>query len=62
MAYEEAEKIQNLHPCNPIKLGMALSNAVWTYEVLKDHGSAYDIADKALKSTFDKIDEIDGDQ
>ena len=59
-AYEEAEKI-DLAPCNPIKLGLALNFSVFNYEVLKDHAKACSLADNALQSALDKIDELEED-
>jgi len=46
-AYNEANLIK-LPPCNPIKLGLALNFSVFHYEVMKDHKSACELADKAL--------------
>ncbi len=59
-AYKEAEEI-NLPPCNPIKLGLALNYSVFNYEVLKDHKKACLLADNALQSALDKIDELEED-
>ena len=57
-AYEQANGI-NLPPCNPIKLGLALNFSVFHYEVMKDHSSACKLADEALQSALDKIDELE---
>ena len=59
-AYEEANQI-TLPPCNPIKLGLALNFSVFHYEVMKNHKSACDLADKALQEALDKIDELEED-
>ena len=59
-AYEEAAEI-NLPACNPIKLGLALNYSVFNYEVLKDHAKACALADDALQSALDKIDELEED-
>ena len=59
-AYGEANEI-TLPPCNPIKLGLALNFSVFHYEVMKDHKSACDLADKALQEALDKIDELEED-
>ena len=59
-AYEEANEI-TLPPCNPIKLGLALNFSVFHYEVMKNHKSACDLADKALQEALDKIDELEED-
>ena len=57
-AYEEATAI-NLPACSPIKLGLALNFSVFNYEVLKDHTKACELADNALQSALDKIDELE---
>merc|ERR1712150_171586 len=57
-AYNEANQI-TLPPCNPIKLGLALNFSVFHYEVMKNHKSACDLADKALQEALDKIDELE---
>ena len=59
-AYEEANGI-DLPACNPIKLGLALNFSVFNYEVLKDHAKACELADNALQSALDKIDELEED-
>ena len=59
-AYEDANKIE-LPACNPIKLGLALNFSVFNYEVLKDHAKACELADNALQSALDKIDELEED-
>ena len=57
-SYEDANNI-TLPPCNPIKLGLALNFSVFHYEVMKNHKSACDLADKALQEALDKIDELE---
>ena len=59
-AYELANAI-DLPACNPIKLGLALNFSVFNYEVLKDHATACQLADNALQSALDKIDELEED-
>ena len=59
-AYQEANEIP-LPACNPIKLGLALNYSVFNYEVIKDHQKACDLADNALQSALDKIDELEED-
>ena len=59
-AYEKANAIE-LPACNPIKLGLALNFSVFNYEVLKDHAKACELADNALQSALDKIDELEED-
>ena len=60
LAYEDANAI-DLPACNPIKLGLALNFSVFNYEVLKDHQTACQLADDALQSALDKIDELEED-
>ena len=60
VAYEQANGI-DLPACNPIKLGLALNYSVFNYEVLKDHAKACELADNALQSALDKIDELEED-
>ena len=57
-AYEDANAI-TLPPCNPIKLGLALNFSVFHYEVMKNHSAACKLADEALQSALDKIDELE---
>jgi 14-3-3 protein epsilon len=59
-AYNEANGIE-LPPCNPIKLGLALNFSVFHYEVMKNHKAACELADSALQSALDKIDELEED-
>jgi len=59
-AYEQANSI-DMAACNPIKLGLALNFSVFNYEVLKDHATACELADNALQSALDKIDELEED-
>ena len=59
-AYEEANDI-DLPACHPIKLGLALNFSVFTYEVLKDRATACQLADNALQSALDRIDELEED-
>jgi 14-3-3 protein epsilon len=56
-AYTEAQKI-NLPPCNSIKLGLALNFSGFYYVVMKDQKRACELAEEALQSALDKIDEI----
>ena len=59
-AYDDANEIA-LPPCNPIKLGLALNFSVFHYEVMKNHAAACKLADEALQSALDKIDELEED-
>ena len=56
-AYTEANGI-TMPPCNPIRLGLALNFSVFYYEVMKDQKRACELAEEALQSALDKIDEI----
>lgn len=47
--------------CDPIKLGLALNFSVFHYEVMKNHKTACELADKALQDALDKIDELEED-
>ena len=58
--YEDANEVE-LAACDPIKLGLALNFSVFHYEVMKNHGQACNLADGALQSALDKIDELEED-
>lgn len=60
-AYQDASAI-SLPPCNPIKLGLALNFSVFYYEVMKDHKQACTLADEALQSALEKIDDLGEDE
>ena len=58
--YEQADKLsKGLNACNPIRLGLALNYSVFHYEVMKNHKSACELADKALQDALEKIDELE---
>ena len=59
-AYDEANAIE-MAPCNPIKLGLALNFSVFHYEVMRNHGKACELADKALQEALEKIDDLEED-
>ena len=59
-AYAEANEVE-LPACNPIKLGLALNFSVFHYEVMKNHSKACELADNALQSALDQIDELGED-
>ena len=59
-AYQEASQL-TLPACNPIKLGLALNQSVFYYEVMKDHKKACQLADDALQQALEKIDELGED-
>ena len=45
-------------PFGPIKLGLALGRATFTYEVMKDHNKAIEIAEKALSEVNEKSNDV----
>ena len=47
-----------LSACNSVRLGLSLNYSVFYYEVIKDHKKAVMLAEVALHSALDKIDEI----
>ena len=55
--YEEAQVVP-LQPCTPTKLSLTLNISVFYYEVLKDQKQAIAIADQALTSALEKIDDL----
>ena len=57
-AYEEADLV-DLPACNLIKLGLALNFSVFHYEVMKNHGKACELADNALQTALERIDELE---
>lgn len=59
-AYNEANQLV-LPACNPIRLGLALNQSVFYYEVMKDHKKACQLADEALQQALEKIDELGED-
>jgi len=58
--YEAAKKLsEDLNPCNPIRLGLALNYSVFYYEVMSNHKVACELGEKALSDALEKIDEVD---
>ena len=58
--YAEADKLsQDLNPCNPIRLGLALNFSVFYYEVMSNHKKACELGEKALSEALEKIDDVD---
>ena len=53
--------IENLNACNPIRLGLALNQSVFFFEIKNDRKKACDIAEKALQEALEKIDDCDED-
>ena len=49
----------NLNPCNPIRLGLALNYSVFYYEVMNQHGKACELGETALTEALEKIDDVD---
>ena len=48
-----------LPPTSPIRLGLALSYAVYAFEMENDKRKALDIAHSAFDNAIDKLDEIE---
>uniref|UniRef100_A0A6B2LG36 14-3-3 domain-containing protein n=1 Tax=Arcella intermedia TaxID=1963864 RepID=A0A6B2LG36_9EUKA len=62
-ATEEARKgVRDLHPCNPIRLGMELSWSVWYYEIMNEPQKALQIAKEAFDSAIERLDELEEEQ
>jgi len=58
--YSEANKLsEDLNPCNPIRLGLALNFSVFYYEVMNNHKQACELGEKALSEALEKIDDVD---
>ena len=47
-----------MQPCSAVKLGLALNQSVFFYEVMKDRAQAIKITDQALNQALSKIDEL----
>lgn len=56
-SYEQANLIP-LQPCSPIKLSISLNLCVFYYEVINDGSKACTIADQALSSALERIDDL----
>ena len=48
-----------MNACNPIRLGLSLNLSVFHYEVLNENKKACDVAEAALTSALEKIEEVD---
>lgn len=58
--YESATAVaDNLGPCNPIKLGLALNFSVFHYEVMSNSKKACDLAETALNDAQEKAGDTD---
>ena len=53
------DQVDSEMPFGSIKLGLALGRATFTYEVLKDHDRAIEIAEKALTEANEKINGVE---
>ena len=52
------DQVDSEIPFGPIKLGLALGRATFTYEVMKDHDKAIEIVEKALTEANEKSNEV----
>ena len=60
--YNNANKhCASLNPCNPIRLGLALNQSVFYYEVMSNKKQAVEIGEGALTDALEKIDDVDED-
>ena len=50
-----------MHPCNAIRLGVALNFSVLYYEAWNDKKLAIETGEKALSEALEKIDDVDED-
>ena len=50
---------ESLHPCNMIKLGLALNFSVFYFEVMENHKESCEVNVSALDAALEKIDEVD---
>ena len=58
--YRQAEQLcKSFHPCNSIRLRLALNNSVFIYEIMNDKKKAIDLAETALKDSLEKINDVD---
>ena len=53
------EHTQSLNACNPTRLGLALNQSVFYYEIMKDHKKACELGENALNEALEKIDDVD---
>ncbi|OMJ86686.1 hypothetical protein SteCoe_11774 [Stentor coeruleus] len=60
---EEAERIiyKHLSPAHPTRLGLALSRAVWAYEITNNIPNAIKIAQNAYSEGFEHIEDLTSD-
>jgi len=59
-SYNHANNISHaqLHPCNPIRLGLALNFSVFYYEILNDPRKACEINIQAFDDAIGRLDEL----
>ena len=53
------EHTNALNACNPTRLGLALNQSVFYYEVMNDHKKACELGENALTEALEKIDDVD---
>lgn len=61
-AYTEAEENELLPPTHPIRLGMQLSRATFSYEILNEPALACEIAKKAFDAAIAELDTLSEDE
>ena len=60
--YQKASQhSETLNACNPIRLGLALNQSVFYYEVMSDQAKALTLGETALTDALEKIDDVDED-
>ena len=50
---------ESLNACNPTRLGLALNQSVFYYEVMSDKKKACELGESALTEALEKIDDVD---
>ena len=48
-----------MHPCNPIRLGIALNFSVFQYEICGQRAKACELGEQSLADALEKMDDVD---